>query len=76
MPALIGYYCGVFGLIPFLGLPLSVAAIVLGKIGLSKYKANPTPGAKPHALVGLVLGIFELVVFAVFIALVIVANKR
>lgn len=69
-PALISYYCGVFGLIPLLGLPLSVAAVVLGFMGLSRFKVNPTPGAKGHAIAGLSLGIFELVVFLLFIILV------
>ncbi len=73
-PALFGYYCGVFGLIPFLGLPFSVAGIILGKKGLAQYKANPTPGAKVHAQIGLILGIFELVIFASFLILIIVAN--
>ena len=65
-PALFAYYFGVFGLIPFLGLPLAIVGIILGIMGLKKYKANPTPGAKGHALAGLILGIFELLVFTGF----------
>ncbi len=34
--ALVGYYLGVFSLIPCLGIPLAVAAIVMGIIGWSK----------------------------------------
>ena len=55
-PALIGYYCGVFGLIPFIGFPLAVTAIILGIIGLSLYKRQPTPGAQGHAITAIVLG--------------------
>ena len=71
IPALLSYYFGVIGLIPFLGIPFSIAAIVLGKIGLSRYKANPTPGAKAHALIGLILGICEIVFGALFLAFII-----
>ena len=75
MPSLIGYYCGVFGLIPFLGIPLAVAAIILGSIGLSKYKTNPTPGAKAHAITALVLGIIEVVIFTGFFLITFVLSR-
>ena len=74
MPALLSYYFGVFGLIPLLGLPLSVAAIVSGLIGMRKYKMKPTPGAKGHAVTGIVLGVLELVVFVFFIFWISSAN--
>lgn len=74
MPALLSYYFGVFGLIPFLGVPLAIAAVVLGIIGLKRFKLNPTPGAKGHAITGLVLGCFELVCLAVFVAFVTYVN--
>lgn len=69
VPALLSYYFGVFGLIPLAGIPLSITAIVLGIIGLGKYKQNPTPGAKAHALVGLILGILEIIGIMVFFIL-------
>ncbi len=74
-PALFGYYCGVFGLIPFLGIPLSIAAIILGLEGLKLHKANPTPGARGHAVTALSLGIFEMTVFAIFLLIVLLAHK-
>ncbi len=55
-PALLSYYFGIFGLIPFIGLPFSVVALILGYKGLAQYKANPTPGAKGHAIAGIVMG--------------------
>ena len=65
--ALIGYYFGVFGLIPVLGIPFAITAIILGTKGLRKANLAPTPGAKGHAMTALVLGIFEAVCFAVFV---------
>lgn len=70
-PALISYYLGVFGLIPVLGLPLTIAAIPIGLKGLKRFKANPTPGAKGHALAGLILGLVELAFYLSFILLMI-----
>ncbi len=75
-PALIAYYCGVFGLVPFLGLPCAIIAVILGKKGLSQYNANPTPGAKVHAKIGLILGIIELSIFALFVILMIIIGMQ
>lgn len=66
-PALLSYYLGVAGLIPFFGIPFAIAALVLGIKGLKQYKANPTPGAQAHAIVGLVLSGIEIVVLLLFI---------
>ena len=73
--ALIAYYLGVFGFIPLLGLPLSVAAIILGRKGLREYQANPTPGAKGHAIAGIVMGIIQITVFVVFLVLMAIARN-
>ena len=56
MPALIGYYLGVFSLIPCLGLPLGIAAVVCGIFGLKKNQKEPTAKGKAHAWVAIVLG--------------------
>lgn len=56
-PALIGYYLGVFGLIPCLGLLLGPAAIVAGILGLNRVNAEPRSKGKGHAITALVLGI-------------------
>lgn len=71
-PALFSYYFGIFGLIPFFGIPLAIVAVVLGIIGLKKFKQNPTPGAKGHALTGLILGSIELFITILLILLVII----
>jgi len=54
--ALIGYYVGVFSLIPCLGLVLAPVALVLGILGLSYKSKHPTAGGTAHAIVALVLG--------------------
>lgn len=74
-PALMAYYFGVFGLIPVLGLPLSIVAIVLGIMGFKKYQQAPTPGAKGHAMTGLILGVFELLVFVGFVITILVKGS-
>ena len=54
--ALAAYYCGIFSLIPCLGLVLGVVALVLGVMGWRKYCAQPACGGSVHAWVGIVLG--------------------
>ncbi len=54
--ALIAYYLAVFSLIPFLGIPLGLAAFVLGILGLKFRRQHPTAGGTVHAWIGIVLG--------------------
>ncbi len=56
VPALIGYYLGVFSLIPCLGPLLGIAAIVLGIIGLRKAGQDPDARGKGHGITAVVLG--------------------
>lgn len=65
--SLVSYYAGIFGLIPFVGLPGSITAIIAGAIALKKHSEHPTPGAKVHALIGLILGSIQMILFLVFI---------
>jgi hypothetical protein len=55
-PALAGYYLGVFSLIPCLGLPLGIAALICGIIGLRRANANPGGKGKGHAWTAIILG--------------------
>jgi hypothetical protein len=60
-PALIAYYCGLFSLaacipVPFLFLPLPIAAIILGIKGLRKAKAEPRVRGQVHAWIGIIGG--------------------
>ncbi|HYV38392.1 MAG TPA: hypothetical protein VE988_22100, partial [Gemmataceae bacterium] len=48
--ALIGYYCGVFGLIPILGFILAPTACVLGILGLRYVNRHPTAKGTGHAV--------------------------
>src|SRR5262245_16655872 len=54
--ALIGYYVGVFSLIPCAGLVLGPLALIFGLLGLSYRRAQPTAGGTAHAIVAIVLG--------------------
>ncbi|MCS6977208.1 MAG: hypothetical protein NZM31_09410 [Gemmatales bacterium] len=54
--ALTAYYCGVFSLIPCLGLILGPLAMYFGYSGLNYANQNPQAQGKVHAIVGLVLG--------------------
>lgn len=59
-PALIAYYCSMLALLPFLGFPFAVAAVILGPIGLKRYARNPAIKGKVHARIGIVLGLVSL----------------
>lgn len=54
--ALIAYYLGLLSLIPCVGLPVGIAALVLGIIGLKNRNANPAIKGSVHAWIGIVLG--------------------
>jgi hypothetical protein len=56
VPALVAYYLGVFSLIPCFAIPLGVAALILGVVGLATYKKHPQVRGAVHAWVGIVLG--------------------
>lgn len=58
--ALLAYYCGVFGLIPGVGLILGPVALILGILGIRYVNAHPTAKGTGHAVVGIVLGSLEL----------------
>src|SRR4051794_16067536 len=55
--ALASYYCGVFALIPFIGLLLAPLAIILGIMGLIKASAHPKARGRVHAVTGIVFGL-------------------
>jgi hypothetical protein len=54
--ALIGYYLGVFSLIPCLALLLGPAALILGILGVKARKENPNLPGQAHAITAIVLG--------------------
>lgn len=72
-PALIGYYLGYLGFLPLLGIPIAMAAIVLGFIGLRKRKKNPAVRGKGHALFAIIAGFIGLICVGGFTISIIVA---
>lgn len=69
--ALSGYYCAVAGLIPFIGLPLAIAAIVLGIYGIRAWSADHAVKGIAHAWVAIILGLID-VAISVFLGFVII----
>lgn len=74
MPAVISYYLAVFSLIPCLGIPLGLAAVVLGAIGLKRAREQPECKGRVHAWTGIILG--GLFGFGYLIALCLIWLRR
>lgn len=74
--ALIAYYCGVFSLIPFLGIFVGVPGVVLGIVGLRQHRANPAIKGAVHAWIGIVLGGLTSLLWGGLIGLMILAAAR
>lgn len=72
--SLISYYFGFLGLLPFIGLPFAILAIVFGIKALNKYKINPTPGAKGHAVTGIILASISLCGWVLFSLVMLAAS--
>ncbi len=68
--ALIAYYLGVFGLIPVLGLPLALGAVIMGIVGLRQRALKRAYGGLVHACVGIVLGVVSMGYHGVAILLI------
>jgi hypothetical protein len=66
--ALVGYYLGVFSIIPGMGVLLSIPAIVLGIMGLRRVSRRPSVKGKVHAWVAIILGALQPVGIAAWIA--------
>jgi len=64
--ALIAYYLGLLSGLPLIGLPIGVAALVLGIMGLRDRARNPIIKGSIHAGIGIGCGGF----FAVFWTLI------
>jgi hypothetical protein len=54
--ALAGYYAGFFAYLPGIGVPIAVAAILLGIFGVRHALAHPEAKGVGHAIIGIVLG--------------------
>ena len=67
-PALTAYYLGVFGLIPFLGIPLALIAIPVGIAGVKRAREHPESHGSQHAWTGIVAGAISVLGHAALIA--------
>lgn len=54
--ALIAYYCGIFALLPCIGIAPGIAGLVLGIMGLRYRAAHPETKGSVHAWIGIILG--------------------
>ena len=54
--ALTGYYLGFLSLLPLIGILFTIPAIILGFIGLSRYKKNPVIKGHVHAWIAIIFG--------------------
>lgn len=71
--ALIAYYCGIFSLLPCIGIIPGIAGFVLGILGLKHRKLHPETRGSAHAWIGIILGGFMTLVWSAVIAFGIVA---
>jgi hypothetical protein len=55
--ALLAYYLGIFSMFPLIGMPLGIASIILGIMGLKARNRNPIIKGSVHAWIGIVLGL-------------------
>ena len=60
--ALIGYYLGIFSILPVLGLPMAIAALILGVKGLRYRAQNPQAHGKVHSIVAIIGGSIGLLI--------------
>ncbi len=70
--ALIAYYLGILSGLPLIGLPLGIAAFVLGIMGLRDRNRNPVIKGSVHAGIGIGCGLLFTLVWGAVILLLIV----
>ena len=70
--ALAAYYCGVFALIPCVGLVLGTLAVIFGILGYRFARAHPKAHGTGHAITGIILGSIVLLVHLAIIGLILV----
>jgi len=54
--ALAAYYCGVFSLIPIIGVLLGIPAFILGIMGYRRFRRQPEIKGALHAWAGIIMG--------------------
>lgn len=74
--ALTAYYLGLFSFIPCLGLPLGIAALVLGIMGLRARSRNPVIKGSVHAWIGILVGGFFALLWTVVAVIATLGSMR
>ena len=74
IPALTSWYLGVFGLIPILGIPLSLGAIVSGIFGIKVARKPDVQMGRGHAIAGIILGTLMGVLLPLALCLLYLSN--
>ena len=69
--ALIAYYLGILSGLPLIGLPIGIAAFVLGIMGLRDRNRNPAIKGSIHAGIGIGCGGFFAVLWGLLIILIV-----
>lgn len=76
VPALVGYYCAVFSLVPCIALILGPCGFGFGLAGLKRAREHPEARGRVHAWIGIVLGGLTFLANAGFILLAVLAGSR
>ena len=71
--ALVAYYLGILSGLPLIGLPIGIAAFVLGIMGLKARKKDPAIKGSVHAAIGIGCGGFFTVLWTLVVVLIIFA---
>jgi hypothetical protein len=61
--SLIAYYLGFLSLLPFIGLPFTLPAIICGILALKALSRNPEIEGGGHAWVGIVLAVISIMLW-------------
>ena len=67
-------YCALFAILPGLGLPFAIAALVCGIVALKKINADSALSGKGRAWFGIIVGGFMTVVSIAFLLLAVIAG--
>lgn len=70
--ALIAYYCGIASGLPLIGLPIGIAAFILGIKGLQDRKKNPAIKGSAHAWIGIGCGGVFAILWGLLVVMMIV----
>lgn len=74
-PALAAYYLGIFSLIPLLGIPMGITAVVMGIKALRNVREHPEVKGKVHAWVGILAAGFFASLYLVLTVMFVIALR-